>query len=405
MASVSNQHARVLSGMRPTGRLHLGHYHGVLKNWLELQHEYECFFFVADWHALTTHYEDPTKIPESTRDMVIDWLAAGINPGSATLFVQSRVPEHAELHLLLSMITPLGWLERVPSYKDQQEKLKERDLATYGFLGYPLLQSADILIYKAGQVPVGEDQIAHVELTREVARRFNHIFGREPDFEIKAEEAKKKMGKKNAKLFDELRRRYQEQGDQEALEVARALLEGQGNITLSDRERLFGYLEGGGRIILPEPQALLTKASKMPGLDGQKMSKSYDNTISLRDSPAEVEKALRTMPTDPARVRRTDPGEPEKCPVWQFHQVYSDSSVHEWVQQGCRSAGIGCLECKQPIIDAVLAELAPIQERAREYEAQPDLVRSILNEGCDKARDVARETMEEVRHAMSLVMS
>lgn len=405
MASVSNQHARVLSGMRPTGRLHLGHYHGVLKNWLELQHEYECFFFVADWHALTTHYEDPTKIPESTRDMVIDWLAAGINPGSATLFVQSRVPEHAELHLLLSMITPLGWLERVPSYKDQQEKLKERDLATYGFLGYPLLQSADILIYKAGQVPVGEDQVAHVELTREVARRFNHIFGREPDFEIKAEEAKKKMGKKNAKLFDELRRRYQEQGDQEALEVARALLEGQGNITLSDRERLFGYLEGGGRIILPEPQALLTKASKMPGLDGQKMSKSYDNTISLRDSPAEVEKALRTMPTDPARVRRTDPGDPEKCPVWQFHQVYSDSSVHEWVQQGCRSAGIGCLECKQPVIDAVLAELAPIQERAREYEAQPDLVRSILNEGCDKARDVARETMEEVRHAMSLVMS
>ncbi|ADC63114.1 tryptophan--tRNA ligase [Allochromatium vinosum] len=405
MASVSNQHARVLSGMRPTGRLHLGHYHGVLKNWLELQHEYECFFFVADWHALTTQYEDPAGIPDSARDMVIDWLAAGINPSSATLFVQSRVPEHAELHLLLSMITPLGWLERVPTYKDQQEKLKEMDLSTYGFLGYPLLQSADILIYKAGQVPVGEDQIAHVELTREVARRFNHIFGREPDFEVKAEEAKKKMGKKNAKLFDELRRRYQEQGDQEALEVARALLEGQGNITLSDRERLFGYLEGGGRIILPEPQALLTKASKMPGLDGQKMSKSYNNTISLRDSPAEVEKALRTMPTDPARVRRTDPGDPDKCPVWQFHQVYSDSSVHEWVQQGCRSAGIGCLECKQPIVDAVLAELAPIQERAREYEAQPDLVRSILNEGCEKARDVARETMEEVRHAMSLVMS
>jgi tryptophanyl-tRNA synthetase len=390
--------------MRPTGRLHLGHYHGVLKNWLELQHEYECFFFVADWHALTTQYEDPTGIPDSARDMVIDWLAAGINPGSATLFVQSRVPEHAELHLLLSMITPLGWLERVPTYKDQQEKLKEMDLSTYGFLGYPLLQSADILIYKAGQVPVGEDQVAHVELTREVARRFNHIFGREPDFEEKAEEAKKKMGKKNAKLFDSLKRRYQEQGDQEALEVARALLEGQSNITLSDRERLFGYLEGGGRIILPEPQALLTKASKMPGLDGQKMSKSYNNTISLRDSPAEVEKALRTMPTDPARVRRTDPGDPEKCPVWQFHQVYSDSSVHEWVQQGCRSAGIGCLECKQPIIDAVLAELAPIQERAREYEAQPDLVRSILNEGCEKARDVARETMEEVRHAMSLVM-
>ncbi len=391
--------------MRPTGRLHLGHYHGVLKNWLELQHEYECFFFVADWHALTTHYEDPSIIPESTREMVIDWLAAGINPGSATLFVQSRVPEHAELHLLLSMITPLGWLERVPSYKDQQERLKERDLATYGFLGYPLLQSADILMYKAGQVPVGEDQVAHVELTREVARRFNHVYGREPGFEEKAEEAKRKMGKKNAKLFDRLRRSYREQGDQEALEVARALLDGQANITLADRERLFGYLEGGGRVILPEPQPLLTRASKMPGLDGQKMSKSYHNTIALRDNPAEVEKSLRTMPTDPARVRRTDPGDPAKCPVWQFHQIYSGQEVRDWVQAGCRSAGIGCLECKQPVIDGVLAELMPIQSRAQEYEAQPELVRAVLNEGCEKARDVARETIEEVRHAMSLVMA
>jgi tryptophanyl-tRNA synthetase len=390
--------------MRPTGRLHLGHYHGVLKNWLELQHEFECFFFVADWHALTTHYEEPSLIPESTREMVIDWLAAGINPGSATLFIQSHVPEHAELHLLLSMITPLGWLERVPSYKDQQERLKERDLATYGFLGYPLLQSADILIYKAGQVPVGEDQVAHVELTRELARRFNHIYGREPGFEEKAEEAKKRMGKKNAKLFDRLRRAYQEQGDQEALAVARALLEDQANITLADRERLFGFLEGGGRVILPEPMPLLTKASKMPGLDGQKMSKSYNNTIALRDDPAEVERALRTMPTDPARVRRTDPGTPEKCPVWQFHQVYSSDGTRDWVQQGCRSAGIGCIECKQPVIEAVLAELAPMRERAAEYGAQPDLVRTVINEGCERARDVARETMEEVRHAMSLVM-
>ena len=390
--------------MRPTGRLHLGHYHGVLKNWLELQHEFECFFFVADWHALTTHYEEPSLIPESTREMVVDWLAAGINPGSATIFIQSRVPEHAELHLLLSMITPLGWLERVPSYKDQQERLKEKDLATYGFLGYPLLQSADILIYKAGQVPVGEDQVAHVELTREIARRFNHIYGREPHFEEKAEEAKRRMGKKNAKLFDKLRRAYQEQGDQEALEVARALLEDQGNITHADRERLFGFLEGGGRVILPEPMPLLTKASKMPGLDGQKMSKSYNNMIALRDDPAEVERALRTMPTDPARVRRTDPGSPEKCPVWQFHQVYSGDAVKEWVQQGCRSAGIGCVECKQPVIEAVLAELAPLRERAAEYEAQPDLVRTVINEGCERARDVARETMEEVRHAMSLVM-
>ncbi|QVL48927.1 MAG: tryptophan--tRNA ligase [Thiocapsa sp.] len=405
MTSVSAHHSRVLSGMRPTGRLHLGHYHGVLKNWLELQHEYECFFFVADWHALTTHYEDPSIIPTSTREMVIDWLAAGINPGSATLFIQSRVPEHAELHLLLSMITPLGWLERVPSYKDQQEKLKERDLATYGFLGYPLLQSADILMYKAGQVPVGEDQVAHVELTREVARRFNHIYGRESGFEEKAEEAKRKMGKKNAKLFDGLRRRYQEKGDQEALSVAHALLEGQANITLADRERLLGYLEGGGRVILPEPTPLLTKASKMPGLDGQKMSKSYGNTIALRDDPAVVEKALRTMPTDPARVRRTDPGDPEKCPVWQFHLVYSNDQVRDWVQQGCRSAGIGCLECKQPVIDGVLAELMPMQQRAREFAAQPELLRNVINEGCERARDVAHETLEEVRHAMSLVMS
>ena len=404
MSSASPQTSRVISGMRPTGRLHLGHYHGVLKNWLELQHEYECFFFVADWHALTTQYDDPTLIPQSTWDMVVDWLAAGINPGSATLFVQSRVPEHAELHLLLSMITPLGWLERVPTYKDQQEKLKEKDLATYGFLGYPLLQSADILVYKGGQVPVGEDQVAHVELTREIARRFNHIYGHEPGFEEMAEQAKRKMGKKNAKLFGKLRRRYREQGDQEALAVAHALLESQGNITMSDRERLLGYLEGGGRVILPEPRALLTKASKMPGLDGQKMSKSYGNTIALRDDPHEVERSLRTMPTDTRRVRRTDPGDPDKCPVWQLHQVYSGEDVKSWVQSGCRSAGIGCLDCKQPIIDAVLAELRPIQDRARELERQPDLVRNLINEGCEAARDVARETMEEVRHAMSLVL-
>ncbi|WP_295434846.1 tryptophan--tRNA ligase [uncultured Thiodictyon sp.] len=404
MTSVSAQHARVLSGMRPTGRLHLGHYHGVLKNWLELQHEFECYFFVADWHALTTHYEDPTLIPDSIREMLIDWLAAGINPGSATLFIQSRVPEHAELHLLLSMITPVGWLERVPSYKDQQERLKERDLATYGFLGYPLLQSADILIYKAGRVPVGEDQVAHVELTREIARRFNHIYGREPGFEAKAEEAKRKMGKKNARQFDELRRAYQERGDAEALAVARAMLGGQNNLTVADRERLFGFLEGGGRVILPEPVPLLTKASKMPGLDGQKMSKSYGNTIALRDEPADVEKAIRTMPTDPARVRRTDPGDPDKCPVWQFHLIYSTDAVRDWVQEGCRSAGIGCLDCKGPVIESVLTELAPMRERVREFSAQPDLLRNLINDGCERARAVARETMEEVRFAMSLVL-
>ncbi len=402
MENVASHHARVLSGMRPTGRLHLGHYHGVLKNWVKLQHEYQCFFFVADWHALTTHYDDPTLIPGAVHDMVVDWLAAGVNPGEATLFIQSRVPEHAELHLLLSMITPLGWLERVPSYKDQQEKLKEKDLATYGFLGYPLLQSADILIYRAGLVPVGEDQVAHVELTREIARRFNHLYGREPDFEERAEAAMKKMGKKNARLYARYRKAWQEEGNEEALAAARALLEDQQNISLADRDRLFGYLEGGGKVILPEPQALLTEAAKMPGLDGQKMSKSYGNTIPLNADPDTVRQQLRTMPTDPARVRRTDPGDPEKCPVWQFHQVYSDDEVKQWVQEGCRSASIGCLECKQPVIDAVLAELEPIQARAAEYEKDPDLVRNIIDEGCEKARDEARATMEEVRRVMSL---
>ena len=402
MNTASMQQQRVLSGMRPTGALHLGHYHGVLKNWLKLQHEYECFFFVADWHALTTHYEDPHGISDHAMEMVIDWLAAGVNPGSAKLFVQSRVPEHAELHLLLSMITPLGWLERVPSYKDQQEKLKERDLATYGFLGYPLLQSADILIYRAGLVPVGDDQVAHVELTREVARRFNHLYGREPGFEEKAKAAIKKIGKKNAKLYNELRKKYQEKGDHEALDVARALLEGQQNITLGDRERLYGYLEGGGRLILQEPQALLTPTSKMPGLDGQKMSKSYDNGIFLREDPESIQKKLRTMQTDPARIRRTDPGDPALCPVWQLHEVYSDEDVQAWVKNGCTTAGIGCLECKQPVIDNILSELAPIRERAQEFVEDPNLVRGIIAEGCEAARDVARETMDEVRQVMGL---
>jgi tryptophanyl-tRNA synthetase len=391
--------------MRPTGGLHLGHYHGVLKNWLELQHEYSCFFFVADWHALTTDYDNPTAIPKQSWDMIVDWLAVGISPSAATLFIQSQVPEHAELHLLLSMITPLGWLERVPTYKDQQEKLKEKDLATYGFLGYPLLQSADILIYKAGLVPVGEDQVAHVEMTRELARRFNYIYGREANFEAKAEEAKRKMGKKNAKLFDKLRRGYREQGHQNDLEVARALLETQANITLGDRERLLGYLEGTGRAILPEPQPLLTKAAKMPGLDGQKMSKSYGNTISLREHEDDVVKKLRTMPTDPQRVRRTDSGDPHACPVWPLHQVYSDEATKTWVHEGCQNAAIGCLECKQTIIDKISVELAPIQARIRDFEQQPEVVRAIIYEGCERARDVAKETMTEVRHAMSLVPS
>jgi tryptophanyl-tRNA synthetase len=398
----SLQSQRILSGMRPTGQLHLGHYHGVLKNWTQLQHEYNCFFFVADWHALTTEYENPQGIANSGWDMVIDWLAAGIEPSAATLFIQSKVPEHAELHLLLSMLTPLGWLERVPTYKDQQEKLKEKDLATYGFLGYPLLQSADILIYRATLVPVGEDQVPHVEITREIARRFNHLYGREPGFEELVEAAIKKMGKKNAHLYRELRRRFQEQGDVEALEKARAFLENQQNLTLGDRERLFGHLEGGGKVILPEPQALLTPAARMPGLDGQKMSKSYGNTIALRESPEQMERKLRTMPTDPARVRRSDPGDPDKCPVWQFHLVYSTPEVKSWVQQGCRTAGIGCLDCKQPIIDAIQAELKPIRERAQEYAQHPDEVQRIIKEGNEVAREAARETLEEVRQAMGL---
>jgi tryptophanyl-tRNA synthetase len=388
--------------MRPTGALHLGHYHGVLKNWIKLQHEYECLFFVADWHALTTHYDEPAQIRQHVWDMVIDWLAAGVDPAHATLFIQSQVPGHAELHLLLSMITPLPWLERVPTYKDQQEKLAEKDLSTYGFLGYPLLQSADILIYRATQVPVGEDQVPHIEFTREIARRFNHMFGREPGFEQKAEQAIKKLGSRRAKLYRELRTKFQEQGDTSALEAGRALLDETQNLTLGDRERLFGYLEGGGKMILNEPHALLTEASRMPGLDGQKMSKSYNNTIGLRESPDVVTRKLKTMPTDPARVKRSDPGIPERCPVWQLHLVYSGKKTQEWVQWGCRSAGIGCLECKQPVIDSVLAELKPIRERAERYLGDPTLVRNIVNEGVQRAHEMAHQTLREVRQVMGL---
>ena len=400
--STADSQQRVVSGMRPTGALHLGHLHGVLKNWVKLQHEYECFFFVADWHALTTHYGEPTIFEQNTVDMVIDWLAVGVNPGSAALFVQSKVPEHAELQLLLSMTTPLSWLERVPSYKDQQEKLKEKELGTYGFLGYPLLQAADILIYRAGFVPVGEDQVAHVELTREVARRFNHIYGSEPGFEESAHAAIKKMGKKGAKLYSQLRTAFQEKGDQDSLEKAKALVAEQQNVSLGDRERLYGYLEGVGKMILAEPQSLLTPASKMPGLDGQKMSKSYKNTISLREPLEEVEKKIRTMPTDPARVRLKDPGDPQKCPVWQLHQTYSDEKIRNWVTEGCKKAGIGCLECKKPVINAVIEELEPIQKESEQYVKDPDMVRSIIAEGNETARDRAKETLVEVRAAMGL---
>ncbi|MFA6311746.1 MAG: tryptophan--tRNA ligase [Sterolibacterium sp.] len=393
---------KVLSGMRPTGRLHLGHYHGVLKNWIRLQHEYPCLFFVADWHALTTEYDEPGGIVVNTWEMVVDWLAAGVDPSQATLFSQSRVPEHAELHLLLSMMTPQGWLERVPTYKEQQEKLNHKDLTTYGFLGYPLLQAADILIYRADKVPVGEDQVPHIEFTREIARRFNHLYGREPGFEDKAKVAIKKLGSKRAKLYVELRTRFQEKGEEAALEQAHALLHEAQSLSHGDRERLFGYLEGGGKMILVEPGALLTESARMPGLDGQKMSKSYGNTIALREDADSVTKKLRTMQTDPQRVRRGDAGDPAKCPVWQFHVIYSDDSVKQWVQTGCKSAGIGCIECKQPLIEAVLREQEPMHERAQVYVDDPQLVRNIIADGCEKARKLAQETMRDVREAMGL---
>jgi len=400
--SVFSNNKRVVSGMRASGRLHLGHYHGVLKNWIKLQHQYDCLFFVADWHALTTHYDDPRRLESAIWEMVVDWLACGVNPGLSRLFIQSWVPEHAELHLLLSMITPIGWLERVPTYKDQQEKLHEKDLSTYGFLGYPLLQSADVLMYKADLVPVGDDQVSHIELIREVARRFNFLYGREPNFELLALEAIKKMGKKNGKLYNQFRTSFQQDGCHESLKTAKALIESQHNLSMGDKERLFGFLDGSGKIILPEPQALLTEQSKMPGLDGQKMSKSYQNAISLREEPEQIEKKIRTMPTDPARVKRTDPGDPAKCPVWQFHKIYSTDEVKQWVDTGCRTAGIGCLECKQPVIDAVKKELEPIQLLIREYDADLGSVKRIVSEGSEQAREEAIKTLTDVREAMGM---
>ena len=400
--TTAGQNRRVLSGMRPTGALHLGNYHGALRNWVELQYQYECFFFVADWHALTTDYEDTAKLEDNVWQVVIDWLAAGLNPGACTMFIQSHVPEHAELHLLLSMITPLGWLERVPTYKDQIEQLKDRDLATYGFLGYPLLQSADILLYRAQFVPVGEDQVAHVEITREVARRFNHLFGREPDIEQKVKRALKQLGSRTAATYEELRRQYQEQGEAESLSRAQALVESSTRLSLADRERLLGYVEGTGRSILVEPQALLTPTPKLPGLDGRKMSKSYGNTISMREDPDAVAKKLKTMQTDPARVRRTDPGDPEKCPVFDLHRIYSTDETRQWASEGCRTAGIGCIECKKPLIDAVVTEVRGFRDRAQQFEENRELVRGIVNEGSERARDAARRTMADVREATGL---
>jgi tryptophanyl-tRNA synthetase len=388
--------------MRPTGRMHIGHYHGALKNWVRLQQEYECYFFVADWHALTTNYESPEIMRESIWEMVIDWLAAGLDPAQCAIFIQSRVPEHAELTLLLGMITSVGWLERVPTYKEQQQNLSDKDLSTFGFLGYPLMQAADILISRATLVPVGEDQVSHLELVREIARRFNYIYGREPGFEDKARAAVKKLGAKRAKLYDQLRTQFQQEGNEDALVAGRELIEAAQNLNHGDRERLFGYLEGSRKVILPEPQALLTESAKLPGLDGRKMSKSYNNSIFLREEPAAITAKIRPMQTDPARMRRSDPGDPEKCPVWPLHQVYSDKPTQAWVVKGCKTAGIGCLECKQPLIDAIIREQQPIAERAQKFLDDPVLVRNIVADGCDRARKSTAETMRDVREAMGL---
>lgn len=322
----------VLSGMRPTGRLHLGHLHGVLENWKKLQDQYHCLFFVADWHSLTTEYANPGSIQENIHEMVIDWLSVGIDPEKAVLFVQSKVKAHAELHLLLSMITPLPWLERVPTYKEQSENLTDKDLSTYGFLGYPLLQSADILIYKADCVPVGVDQVPHVEFTREVARRFNNLYGE----------------------------------------------------------------------VLPEPQHMMTKYPKLPGTDGRKMSKSYNNSIYLSDSEEVVTKKLKTAMTDPQRVRRDDPGDPELCPIYDYHRIYSSSDQKEYVQKGCKTAGIGCIECKTILTENVLAELVPFRVKREELIKSPDTINDIIKAGNKKACDIAEKTMEEVRGAMKV---
>jgi tryptophanyl-tRNA synthetase len=393
---------RVLSGMRATGYMHLGHYHGALKNWVSLQSQYECFYFVADWHALTSHYDDPRIVAQSTFEMVADWLAAGLDPNKSTIFLQSQVPQHAELSLLLGMITPLGWLERVPTYKEQQENLKEKDLTTYGFLGYPLMQTADIVIYRANKVPVGEDQMSHLEISREIARRFNHIYGREPGFEEKALTAVKKLGGKLAKEYGALKIAYNQDGNADAVEKGKALVAAAGSLSNAEKEMLQGFLTGARKTILPEPQALLSPTSKLLGLDGRKMSKSYGNGIDLRESPASVEKKIRVMKTDPKRARRTDPGNPDDCPVWTLHQVYSDDARKAWVREGCTTAGIGCLECKQPIIESINAELAPIQARVREIEAKPNYVREVLADGCTRARAAAEVTMRDVRDAMGL---
>ena len=393
---------RVLSGMRPTGALHLGHYHGALKNWVRLQSEMECFYFVADWHALTTHYENPEVIEASVYEMVIDWLATGIDPEQCTLFLQSRLPEHAELFTLLAMGTPISWLERIPTYKDQQQQLKEKDLSTYGFLGYPLLQAADILIYKAHYVPVGEDQASHVELTREAARRFNDLYGRRKTDDAKIAALLDSLPKEDARYIKSMAKKRTEQGDDTVLAKLPGFLAKFERMSADDKALLTSLVSGKGKVVLIEPDVLLTKSSKLPGLDGRKMSKSYGNAIGIREDAASITKKVREMPTDPARVKLSDKGDPAKCPVWQFHLVYSDETRKQWVTEGCTTAGIGCIECKKTVSDAILAEQQPMLERAKPYVANPAWVREIVDTGCKRAQSVAQSTMVEVRKAMGL---
>ena len=393
---------RVLSGMRPTGALHLGHYHGALKNWIRLQSEMECFYFVADWHALTTHYENPDVIEASVYEMVIDWLATGIDPELCTIFLQSRLPEHAELFTLLAMGTPISWLERVPTYKDQQLQLSDKDLSTYGFLGYPLLQAADILIYKAHYVPVGEDQASHVELTREAARRFNDLYGRRNNDGEKIAALLDTLPKDDARYIKSMAKKRTEQGDDTVLAKLPDFLAKFEGMSADEKALLTSLVSGKGKTVLIEPDVLLTNASKLPGLDGRKMSKSYGNAIGIREEAASIEKKIKEMPTDPARVKRSDAGDPAKCPVWQFHLVYSDEQKRQWVTNGCTTAGIGCIECKKAVSDAILAEQQPMLDRAKPYILNPARVREIVDNGCKKAQTVARSTMFDVRKAMGL---
>jgi tryptophanyl-tRNA synthetase len=377
---------RVLSGMRPTGKLHLGNYMGALYNWVKLQNDYECYFFVADWHALTTNYEDLRNLRPDIQGVALDFLAAGLDPQRSTIFVQSDVPQHAVLNTLLGMFTPLSWLERVPSYKDQQEELREKDLATYGFLGYPLLQTADILIYQPHYVPVGLDQASHVELTREIARKFNQLYPGEFFMDANAAPWELEAVKKTARKLS---------GDKNKETFSPHEL-----IAAAPQTKLkSGY---GTRTILPEPEVLLTPSPRLPGTDGRKMSKSYGNTIMLSDSEAEVRSKLKTMVTDPARVRRDDPGNPEVCPVFDLHKVFSTAEVQAEAAEGCRTAGIGCIECKQWLADAVVRELTPIQQRRAYYEANLVLVEEILDAGGAKARARADETMRQVSEVMGL---